>query len=82
MQQSLTRDQIIPLWPDATKRVVHLTSITARRFTMFTRAQDAQDFLRILGEIAHRHSVTLHEAACMYDHVHALVSFDVRVIWR
>lgn len=43
---------------------------------MFKRVEYASDILRILGEAAHSHSITIHEAACMYEHIHLLVSFD------
>ena len=43
---------------------------------MFKRTEYAKDILRILGEVAHKHSIIIHEAACMYEHIHLLVSFD------
>lgn len=43
---------------------------------MFKRTEYASDILRILGEVAHKHSITIHEASCMYEHIHLLVSFD------
>ena len=76
MQQSISHDQVIAAWPDAMQRTVHLTFTPVRRFTMFKRTEYAQAILRILGEVAHKHSITLHEATCMHEHIHLLVSFD------
>ena len=76
MQQSISRDQVIVSWPGSSQRIVHLTFIPVRRFTMFRRTEYARDILHILGEVAQKHTITLHEAACMHEHIHLLVSFD------
>ena len=74
--QSISCDRVIAPWPDVTQRTVHLTFTPVYRFAMFKRTEYARDILHILGTVAHRHSITLHEGACMHEHIHLLVSFD------
>jgi len=55
---------------------VRLTIEPYRRSPAFEKAAIAASLLRSIGQVAKRHTILLHEACAMPDHVHLLISFD------
>ena len=60
-------------------RTVHLVFTPKGRRQTFEDPLNARRILSILDSIASRHSIVLHEACAMPDHVHVLVSFDSKL---
>jgi len=58
------------------KRTVHITIEPKNREALFIKEQVASSMIKMIGVVAKRHDIILHEACAMSDHVHLLISFQ------